>query len=181
MELIKSDEQEVYAYSVEVILSTAVTLLSIYILAFVVHSVLSSSFFLLGFFVSRGFCGGYHAKHHFTCYLTSMLNYGLFLFFQAAFHITEYKRWMLYIPLFISLLSVLIFAPMDHPNNPMTDLQKKKGRKRASIFIVSFVCAICICNHFIENKTVLTAIVFGVFSTGVSLIIAFLERIKIRR
>ena len=93
---IRNEDQEVYAYCIEIILSTIVTLLSIFILSGIVHCVPQTIFFLIGFFSSRSLCGGYHANHHLTCYLISILNYVIFLLYQCFLQYTAYKQFVTY-------------------------------------------------------------------------------------
>jgi accessory gene regulator B len=172
---IKDAERDVYAYCMEIILSTAVDFCSIFLIACIFRRVLPTLFFLTGFFASRALCGGYHAKHHITCYLSTMADYAFFLLFDCIFRTASHKQAVVWCMLLFSFVMIFLFSPIDHPHNPMTQEQKQKGKRRNRIVLAIYAVAVVLLSVFLPIHAFLTAFVFGVFSTAAALFIAIIE------
>lgn len=173
---IKNEDQEVYAYSIEIVLSSLVTLISIFLISIAFKCILPSLCFLVGFFSSRFFCGGFHAKHHITCYVFSIVNHLFFLLYNGLFYTSVHKSLFLFCILVPSLCLIFLLAPMGHPNNPMTQKKKQKFRKASRIYIV-FLCVLSFFCYFSHcSLTLLSAFAFGVLSTSCALVIAAIEQ-----
>ncbi len=172
---IQDEERDVYAYCIEIILSTAVDFCSVFLIACIFHRILPTVFFLTGFFASRALCGGYHAKHHITCYLSTLANYAFFLLFDYIFRIASHKQIAVWCMLLFSFVTIFLFSPIDHPNNPMTTDQKQKAKKRNRFVMAFYTCAAVSLSVFWPNSSFLMAFVFGVFSTANALLIAAIE------
>lgn len=169
---IQDADREVYAYCIEIILSTAVTVLSTFVLSLLFHCVAPTFVFYLCFFASRILCGGYHAHHHLTCYLITLFDYGLFIlgFTSWSSIKTEYRQFILWGMLLFSFLMIVLLAPVDHPNNPMSGLQKQKVKIICRIYIIVFVCAASVLTFYFSHVFFLPASVFGVFTAASALL-----------
>lgn len=166
---IRDEDREVYAYCIEILFSTVVDLLSVFLLSILFHRTLPTLFFLIGFFASRAFCGGYHANHHITCFLTFLADYTLFLLFDCFICSFHHRQIVLICMQLFALVMISLFSPVDHPNNPMTEEQIRKGRKRNRIVFVLFSAAVIALCVWIPNTSFLPPVVFGVFSTACAL------------
>lgn len=175
---IKNEEQEIYAYCMEIILSTIVDLLTVFILSCCFHRILPTLIFLAGFFAARALCGGHHANHHITCYLTFIANYGLFLFFDYFILILKKPFVCNIVLLFLSCIIIFVFSPIDHPNNPMTTEQLRRSRKRNQIIIVVFACLFTGLLMLWPNAFCISPFLFGIFSAACSLLVAAIKKKK---
>ena len=173
---IKNEEQEIYAYCIEIILSTIVDLLTVFILSCCFHRILPSLIFLVGFFAARALCGGHHANHHIICYFTFITNYGLFLLFDYFIHILKNTFVYNIIILFLSCIIIFIFSPIDHPNNPMTAEQLQRSRKRNQIIIVAFAFLFTGLLMLWPNAFCISQFLFGIFSAACSLLVAAIKK-----
>jgi|LSQX01.3.fsa_nt_gb accessory gene regulator B len=171
---VKSDEREIYEYSFEVLLSTFTSVLCILSIAVLVRKVLLSLLFMSGFVVSRFCCGGYHAKHHLTCLLTTVVNYLAFL--AVLSFAQQYIKLAVLIMAGISALLIFLFAPAEHVYNPLSETERKRHRLRSIVLVVIYVTLSVILMY----KNVLAAEVFsvgfGVFSVAFSLLLAKIEK-----
>ncbi len=172
--ILSKEDKEIYEYGFEVLISTFVSLISIFIIAIIVQRCFLSLLFVLGFIIARMCCGGYHAKHHTTCLLTTLGNY--FLFLLATKEIDTYHLpTIIILLLVISIVIILCLAPMEHPFNPFTNQQKKR-LKHYIYFLITALCVISIC--CLMQKVFfyqILSINIGVFSVSISLILAKIE------
>ena len=173
-EVIEEKDKEVYAYGFELLLATAVSILSIMTISIITHKFVMSLLFMVGFIVTRLCCGGYHANHHLSCYFITIINYAIFLITTTLLQ-DQHIRLLLLIMAVLSTLIIFLFAPIEHKNNPLSETEKKRHKKRSRIAstifaIISF--ASLITNAYIGLSFSLIA---GVFSVSISVIIAKLE------
>lgn len=171
---VKSDEREIYEYSFEVLLSTFISVLSILSIAALHKEILLSVLFMSGFMISRFCCGGYHAKHHSTCLLTTVINYLIFLAVLSL--IQPYIKLAVLIMTGISALLIFLFAPAEHVYNPLSEPEKKRHRRR-SIVLVIFLAILSVVLMYINVLAKEAfSVGFGVFSVAFSLLLAKTEK-----
>lgn len=96
----------------------------------------------------RRFCGGYHARTQRGCRCASFLTYLVFLFGSRMFEKidTVFWGWTLVLYMFC-FLNVLCLAPVEHPNKPLTDVDRKRNRKRSLVGTILLGCLIMLTNH----------------------------------
>lgn len=143
-DVIKSDDYEVYKYGFELLFALVFTTLLIVVISFILGRFIETTFYLLGFLVVRTICGGYHTKHHFSCFIMTILSYLLFLIIHHYFEQKSHINLATFFSTIISAFILIAFAPIEHPNNPMTEYQKNKSRLLSVILsiiimLVSFI------------------------------------------
>lgn len=175
---IKSEDLELYEYSFELLISTIVSLLTIFLLSLLVGEFISSFIFIFSFIFLRLCCGGYHAKSHLTCFLTTITNY--FLFLIALMLFSKINVNIIHILNIFSFILLTIFSPSENEYNPLSSSEKKK-HKRNSALVSATICVICfIVNIFSPNliKYIYSASI-GLLSATISMILGRIEyRIK---
>lgn len=72
---IRESEKELYALGVEVILSTILSAMAIFLLGWMLHNLDGAVIFLLCFISMRNYSGGYHAKTRVGCFLATLCCY----------------------------------------------------------------------------------------------------------
>lgn len=131
--VISDDEFEIYVYGFDLLFTTMLSVVSILILASALSSFLDGIIFILIFFVMRMFVGGYHAETHWGCFIVTNVTFCISLFFYRVLY-----RLSLYNCIFIFLISVgciFCWAPIVHPNQPLTAEKYGKNRKYIRICI----------------------------------------------
>lgn len=78
--IVKSEYQEIYAYGMEILLSTMVNGIIVLIISILSDTVLPSLIFFTAFIVMRSSAGGYHAKTHIGCMLILIAVHLSFIF-----------------------------------------------------------------------------------------------------
>lgn len=171
---VKSDEREIYEYSFEVLLSTFISVLSILSIAVLLKKILLSALFMFGFIISRSFCGGYHAKHHSTCLLTTVVNYLMFL--TVLSFIQPYIKPAVLIMTGISALLIFLYAPAEHAYNPLSEQERKRHRRRSIVLAILLVILSVVLLYINVLVKEVFSFGFGVFSVAFSLLLAKIEK-----
>lgn len=165
---IKSEDEEVYAYGMEILLSTIANGLAVLIISLFTNTLLSSLIFWAVFIVMRRSAGGYHAKTHAGCL-------AILVFVHTAFtmlidHISEGVIMPLsIIAIAFSAVAVISFAPIEHPNKPIDELDRKRLRKKSVTLIIIIPLLVSVLMHFKMNSAALY-ISCGILVSAVAMI-----------
>lgn len=105
----------------------------IYFIIFAVLSLTGHYLVALIFFCfSRIFAGGYHAETYLACLVITFFILSIGIFTGSQFGLPFAVR------IFLQLVSILlawIYAPVDHPNKPIIDLERRKRFKHLSVAV----------------------------------------------
>lgn len=179
--VIDNKNHEVYEYGFNLIISLFFSTLTIITTSFFLNRFTETILYLIGFFSVRSICGGYHAKHHYSCFIITLSSYILFLVLHNIFHLNSHLNLIVSFLTIISSILIILFAPVEHPNNPMTEYRKNKNRLLSLIFSV----VICVINSVsLLSETVLKYIcsyIIGVFLAALAILIAKIEIVILKR
>ena len=139
-EIVSSEDEEVYVYGMELLFSTLFNIILAVIIGAVTSSMLETAIFLAAFISVRQCIGGYHAETHLGC----MSIFGVVLIAFAI--IVKLTPDAFAIPIsiasaIISFILVLLFAPVEHPNKPLSDKEKSVLRKKG-ITLLSIISVV---------------------------------------
>lgn len=133
--IIEKEKTPVYEYGFEVMISTMIGFCLIFTAGFLLNELASAMIFYAMFIIVRQYTGGYHANSHLKCKLT-MLSLCLYVLIAVKYYISLFTFIWNFIFLITYCAVVLIFAPVEHVNAPMTDDLKKRNK------IISIIIAI---------------------------------------
>lgn len=129
-EIISQDEKEIYIYGYEMIITTILGALLVFVVALLTRRYAEALCFFAVFVVTRQFCGGYHAKTRVMCSITFMLCYLSVLFFNYA--LEPGFTWFMHILFFIPyLMAILGYAPVENENKPLTESDIRRNRSNS--------------------------------------------------
>jgi len=132
-EVIPADDEEVYVYGWSLVFSQFGSLLLMILIAALVGEFIGGVIFLAFTFPLRSYAGGFHASTYLRCFITSMSGFASALLL-ALFWPERLMGWTLLLLVF-SVLVTFIGAPVDHPNKPLKDHQKKRNKKLSRIIV----------------------------------------------
>lgn len=134
--IVKSEYEEIYAYGMEIILSTVFNGLIVLIIAILSDTVLLSLLFFTAFILMRRSAGGYHAKTHIGC---MMILIAVHLMFMVLINVIPDSiiPILSYFSIAYSCISVYLFAPVEHPNKPLSSDDRRKLRMKSLVYILS--------------------------------------------
>jgi accessory gene regulator B len=97
------------------------------IISAIFNNIIETLFFLFAFLGTRTICGGYHAKHYYSCFVGTVSIYVFSLLINYLVQLKPYANLFFFPFTIISSIIVIVFAPVEHPNNPMTTYRKNKN------------------------------------------------------
>ena len=147
--IISKEDYEVYKYGFELLIALLSTTIIIFLISLFIGKFIETILYLVGFFSVRAICGGYHAKHHYTCFITTISSYFLFLLLNICFSSKPYLNLAVGVMTIFSSISIIAFAPIEHPYNPMTEYRKNKNRL-LSLLLSVIICLIHFASLFLE-------------------------------
>ncbi len=129
--IISKEEQDVYSYCFELLLSFVINCILLIIYSIIAKSVIETIFFVVGFMSLRLNTGGYHASTHFRCCMLLMILYTVFLGIVNLANITHYSITSLIISI-ISVIIVFIIAPVEDNNKKLEVNETQRLKNKSS-------------------------------------------------
>jgi accessory gene regulator B len=172
--LIAADDEEVYTYSFEILLSTFANFLALTFLSVITRTVPESALYLLGFAPLRQIAGGYHAKNHFRCFLILMCSYAVFLLLLLYLPV-DVQFPVIVTSVLLSVVYVFLFAPAEDANKPLSYEEKVRFKKKSRCFIAGYAATIGLLTGFVPDKKFVFSLAMGVFTAAISLMANFIR------
>jgi accessory gene regulator B len=142
------NEKEIYAYSIEVLISLFINLVILSFTAYILKKQAELIIFILFFSVLRSYAGGYHAKTHIEC---MVLSFCIFMISAlSSTYLAEYGEIILISGILLSVTMVFFLAPAESENKPLSKKQRAKYKKISRIIVILLsVSAVCL--YFIRD------------------------------
>ena len=173
-DVIKNEDEEVYEYGLQLLLSTVFNGIIALILAIISGTVLQCIYYLAVFVLLRKSAGGFHAKTHFGCCCILAVVLSLFIIF-IKFVPNEVYGIVAAIAAAVSVAIILMFAPLEHENKPISDKDKSRLRKISIIYAILF--ALLVFALFIAKlKMIMICVALGMFTASGSMLVAVIEK-----
>ncbi len=150
--IIASEDADIYQYGFEILISTILSTLIVLGIGIVLKMVPLSILYCVVFSTLRQMTGGYHADTYFKCNLSfGILSFCVLALTKFLSHETLYSWGIHLLILLFAALVIIVYAPVENPNKPLDDEEKKKNRifAIAASLLLSAVSCICIKNHYI--------------------------------
>lgn len=131
--IIAEDKHDIYCYGFKLIIADIINYSIIIILSIVFDRFTEGIIFLISLCGLRQFSGGFHAKSFLLCRLSMIITYMCVMFLTDVVIHTELQ---IIIVLSINVLSIIfisIFSPVEHPNKPLMDKQKRSNKNKSII------------------------------------------------
>lgn len=150
-EIVSREDEEVYIYGMELLFSTLFNIILAVIISAVTLSLLETAIFLTAFISVRHCIGGYHAKTHWGC----MAIFGAVLIAFAVIVKQTPDTFVIPISLAstaISFVLIMLFAPVEHPNKPLSDKEKSVLRQKGITLLSIFGAVVLILMIFPASR-----------------------------
>lgn len=146
-QIVKKEDEEVYAYGMELLYSSIFNIALAAIIAIITNTVYPTAAFLITFIVIRQYIGGYHAKTHLGC--MSIFAVVLCCFAVLSRYIpAECEVWISMLAIVLAMFLILRFAPVEHPNKPLSCKEKSRLRKSGIISVFTVFVLVLILSVF---------------------------------
>lgn len=172
--IIENEDKEVYEYGLQLLLSSILNSMIALLIAVISQTVIPCLIYLTVFIVMRKSAGGFHAKTHFgcCCILIAVIS-GFILFIKF---VPVYIYFVISgISIFISMITILFFAPLEHENKPLKENDKIKLRKVSIVYMVIIFILIIIFEIF-NLKVYMISTALGIFTSSVSILAAKIQK-----
>ena len=178
---IDETKKAIYQYGFEILISSLFYTLIFLAIAFLTDSFFESIIFWLGLFMIRKTAGGHHASSYKSCHILFALNHVIFVLILKFFS-SEYYSYLSSYMLIFCLISVFLFAPVDHKNKPFIKNEYKRYKLFSKLYciVLLFFVILCFTTSFKSNIYIFSYTI-GTFSATVSLLSAKIIRNKERK
>ncbi|HRF69854.1 MAG TPA: accessory gene regulator B family protein [Candidatus Pelethenecus sp.] len=177
---IQKEEQEVYEYCFDVMLSTLLNLVAIIIISVATKLFIEGAVFCIVFMTLRGIGGGYHANTHFFCFMTIMIVFTIYVLLLKLVSTTI----LLYLTLSMiasGFLIICIFAPVDTETKPLTNEERKKNKIKTILLLFLYTLATSLLLIFEITKYYAFNVAFPLFAVSILMIFGTIKNIKWKR
>ena len=173
-EVIKSEDEEVYEYGLQLLLSTVFNGIIALVLAVISGTVWQCVCYLAFFILIRKSAGGFHAKTHLGCCCVLVVVLSLFILFIKFVPANIYAAITVFAVAF-SVIVILVCAPLEHENKPISDKDKKRLRKNSIIyaFLILFIISLFFVANMLE---IMVCLALGIFTASSSMLVAVIEK-----
>lgn len=142
--VITKDKQEIYSYGFKLIIADVINYIIIITLGIILNRLPESILYLVSLCGLRRFTGGFHAKTFWLCRLSMVITYMCVMLLSDAAANMEYKMAVVLSINIISIIFIAVFAPIEHPNKPLSDEQKHNNKIKSVITSAFMSAAACI-------------------------------------
>ena len=174
--IIQNEDAEVYEYGFEILLSTLINAVAIFVVSILTGNFVATLFFCIGFLPLRMTAGGYHAKTHLRCFLILMASYIAFL---AVLYKLPQALYLIAVSISsaISFFLIFVFSPIEDINKPISDTERVKFKKKSRIIISVFIIVAFGLYYILSFETYALAFLLGVLTASLSLLASLIKNI----
>lgn len=134
-QVIDEEDEELYTYGLFMLISKLFFLLVAALCGIVLGVAFHSIIFIIAFTVLREYAGGYHASTEARCEISTSLSIAACMGFIKLFETVGIHPFLL-APGFVFFVIIFVLSPLDSPEKPLTEDEKKHFAKRSRITLV---------------------------------------------
>ena len=161
---VEPEKIQIYEYGFKLIVSDIINFLIVLGIGLFCEKLWMSVSFLVVLCSIRVYSGGYHSKSFIVCRLSMIATLFCVLFLTNIIDqcVNNILDTVLLINLF-SILSIIIYSPVEHSNKPLNARQKKANKNKASIISSIFaVMSICMVDRGIKEGITISLTILAV-------------------
>lgn len=166
--IVDIEKHDIYVFGVEVLLLNSLNILTALVVSIITGTKLHFLAFIFVFVPLRIFSGGYHAKTSEVCYLITTGTYVL-----SVLCVNRFPEMYTSIPALIALsvliVPMILLAPIEHKNNPLSPHERKRNRL-ISIVLIAFDSLIFIAMLLLSNSAATSVMIFMAINSVIMLI-----------
>ena len=138
----EKDNLNIYVYGTELVISSLIGAVLIFTLSFITNNLLTGLLFYISFNTLRSYTGGLHCNTYLKCNITFVC---VFFICLTAEYITN--DYMLSAMTAVTLMMILVLAPVENPNKPIEEKDKKKFKLISLLIYVLHITAYFVLKH----------------------------------
>ena len=168
-----SEDGPWFRYGIEKRFATIIVFIPTFLLAIQLSGFFAATAFFFSFFYLRSYTNGFHASSVYLCFFFSVILEVIFLQFLKPQLCRNH--FLLWVVCFISLALILLLAPCQHPNMPLTREEVLACRKivvRRTLILSTLIGFTWILQLRVITYSVITGIAMVAFLLGLAHIIS---------
>lgn len=171
--IIDKNDEKVYEYGLQLLLSTVLNTLIALLLAIVSGTIIPCLFYLSAFVVMRKSAGGFHAKTHLGCCCILVAVQCCFI---AIIKLVASDLYIMIsvLSLIISVITILLYAPLEHENKPLSDKDTVRLRKISIAYMLIIFGLVILLGAF-NLRQIMVSTALGIASSRGSLLAAKIQ------
>lgn len=140
---IDSEDSDICSYGLEILISSLINLVMVLILGSILNKFIQTVVFVICYCSIRQFAGGYHSNTHGKCIFTFLCMYLITICIGSNVDSIYLSQVFLLIGI-INWLSIYMLVPVEHINNPLSEIEKINYKKSARIVVTLVLLGIVI-------------------------------------
>lgn len=145
--IVEIEKREIYIYGLEVILLNGGLLITFLIISILCGEIVNFLAYLIFFLLMRLFSGGYHAETSERCFILSTITFGASIAVSKLIPLLYISNMGKIIGA-VSVLVILVLAPLINKNNLLNQTQRKRNRSiLCTLLFIDLVFYILSCNY----------------------------------
>lgn len=140
-QVIDKQDKEIYAYGLQLLLTSGLTSIVILIIGWWTHQLLGTISFLIALVSLRHYTGGYHASSYLKCFV---LSNGIYLGMLLSKHFIVYDGFhqMMIVGSLITCAYIFYVGSINSERNPKTEAEMVCRKRMARCFTILFTLSI---------------------------------------
>lgn len=145
--IVEIEKREIYIYGLEVILLNGGLLITFLIISLLCGEMVNFLAYLIFFLPMRLFSGGYHAETSERCFILSTIMFGASIAVSKLIPLLYISNTGKIIGA-VSVIVILVLAPLINENNPLNQTQRRRNRIiLCTLLFIDLVFYILSCNY----------------------------------
>ncbi len=148
-DIINPDYEEIYKTGIKLVLSDILNVALVLFIGVITYSFAYSCIYLITFWTVRRFSGGFHAKTYGFC---RVITVGIYILVLLVSRIIT-QHYIIYTIIFdiITVLTVILYAPIQHQNKELT-IVEIKANKLVSILITFLISIVSLISTIFKKE-----------------------------
>lgn len=172
---VPQEDKELYEFGIRQGIMFLLNILTTVVIGLAVGMFWQSVVFLIVYYPTRSYAGGYHTNSPLSCYLLSI---PLTLFVLFGMKLLPWNRYSILIVLALAFTIVFSLAPVEDSNKPLDQLEKKVYKHKARI-ILSLLAGFAIAFLFLGAEQLSLCFVMAAMLASIMLILGVLKNRRI--
>ncbi len=164
--IIPADESAFFTFAFGLMLSQAFGIATCLIIGAIFQCIIESIIYLLFFIPLRTFSGGFHAGSHLKCYVSSVLLFGFSVFLGVYIGVLL-QLFVIAIVFACCALAVLLTAPAEDKNKPLSEPEVKKCRAKVKVILSLYSITFAILCCFSQTQRYTVFILLAVMTVAI--------------
>lgn len=167
MQIINSEEKELYYYGLKQGFLLLLNMMTVIIIGFIFNMIWQSVIFVITYSLLRAYAGGYHASTQAGCYLFSLV---MIISVLWLIKLIPWNGFIIFIITIVASMIILIIAPVEDSNKPLDQKEKVIFKKRTNS-ILSVLAASALLFWLIDVNLISICMVMGICIISIMIVL----------